>query len=113
MIDSHCHLADTKFDADLGAVLQRAEQAGVTTLVTIADSLKEGEKCLSLAEKNEQLLCTIGVHPHNAKEWDAESSARLRSLLTSSKKVRAVGEIGLDFHYNLSPRTVQRSVFRE
>ena len=113
MIDSHCHLADNAFAEDLDEVLQRAEEHGVEAMVTIADSLKEGRKCLEIAEKYDKIFCTIGVHPHNAKQWTPESSTELRTLLGASPKVRALGEIGLDYHYDNSPRAVQQEVFRE
>ena len=82
-------------------------------MVTIADTIVESEKCIAIAEKCEQIFCAIGVHPHTSRQWNVESADRLRSLAGSSKKVRAIGEIGLDYHYDLSPRDVQQSVFRE
>jgi len=112
VIDSHCHLADKQFSKDLPAVLRRAQEAGVGRCIVIADDLDESEKCLFLAEKYEQLFCTIGVHPHAAKRWKVEDLERLRTLLASSGKVRAIGEIGLDYFYDHSPRDVQRDVFR-
>jgi len=110
VIDSHCHLADKQFSKDLPAVLRRAQEAGVGRCIVIADDLDESEKCLFLAEKYEQLFCTIGVHPHAAKRWKVEDLERLRTLLASSGKVRAIGEIG--YFYDHSPRDVQRDVFR-
>lgn len=112
MIDSHCHLADKQFTSDLVAVIRRASDAGVTTMVTIADSLKEAEQCIAIAEKNENIFCTVGVHPHEAKGWREGDEKILKTLVASSQKVKAVGEIGLDYHYDNSPRDVQRSVFR-
>lgn len=116
MIDSHCHLADPKFASDLDAVIQRAMAAGVTRMVTIADSLEESEKCLELCQRYEskpQIFCSVGVHPHKANEWLVGSRERLAELARSSTRVRAVGEMGLDYHYDFSPRDVQRAVFQE
>lgn len=113
MIDSHCHLADPQFDNDFADVLKRAKDAGVTHMVTIADSIAEGEKCLHIADKYEYIFCTIGVHPHHAKDWKKGDGDRIRELIASSKKAKAVGEIGLDYHYNHSPQGVQRAVFLE
>lgn len=113
VIDSHCHLADRQFASDLDAVIQRAVAAGVVRIVTIADSLDESEQCLALTEKYEHIFCSVGVHPHRAKEWRAERGERLVELARSSSRVRAFGETGLDYHYDFSPRDVQRSVFRE
>ncbi len=112
MIDSHCHLADKQFSSDLDAVLKRAKDAGVERCIAIADDIKESEKCLSLAEKLEQVFCTVGVHPHVSGQWSEGSSQKLISMVKSSKKTVAVGEIGLDYHYDNSPRDVQRDVFR-
>jgi TatD DNase family protein len=111
VIDSHCHLADAKFDADIEAVLTRAKAAGVTQMVTIADSMAEAEKCIRLAEKYDQLFCTVGVHPHNAKDWKAEDVKTITRWLETHSKIRAIGEIGLDYHYDFSPREQQRSAF--
>src|SRR5665213_3666364 len=113
MIDSHCHLADAQFAQDLDAVLSRANDTGVTQMVTIADSLGEAEKCIAIAQKHSHIFATVGVHPHNAKEWQKGDGERVRELVASSKKVKAIGEIGLDYHYDHSPRGVQRAVFLE
>ncbi|OGJ56102.1 hypothetical protein A2706_02150 [Candidatus Peribacteria bacterium RIFCSPHIGHO2_01_FULL_51_35] len=111
MIDSHCHLADAKFAADLPDVIARATKNGVDRMVTIADTLEEAEKCIAIAEKHPQIFATVGVHPHEAKSWKQGDDDRLRLLVQSSKKVKAVGEIGLDYHYDFSPRDTQREVF--
>lgn len=113
MIDSHCHLADKQFDADLPEVLGRAEKAGISQMISIADSLEEAEKCLEIAKKYDHIFCTAGVHPHNAKDWKKGDADRLKTLLAASKKMKAVGEIGLDYHYDFSPRDIQRGVFLE
>ncbi|MBI1934114.1 TatD family hydrolase, partial [Candidatus Peregrinibacteria bacterium] len=124
MIDSHCHLTDERFTDDLDAVLQRAAAAWTAWMVTIADSVAESKKCIATAQKYEQIFCSVGVHPHKAKEWTTTSAQSLRDHATSSQKVVAVGEIGLDYHhvkplqghvasYDFSPRDVQRRVFQE
>lgn len=113
MIDSHCHLADVAFEPDRMQVLARAKSAGVSAMVTIADTLADGEKCLALCAKYDDLYCTVGVHPHHAKDWAEGDGVTMRAMLGSSPKVKAVGEIGLDYHYDSSPRDVQKSVFRE
>jgi TatD DNase family protein len=113
MIDSHCHLADKQFDSDLEEVIARAKEAGVTRMVTIADSLPEAEKCVELAEKYPELYCSVGVHPHHAKDWKRGDGQVLKDRVSGSKRVRAIGEIGLDYHYDHSPRSVQRGVFLE
>jgi TatD DNase family protein len=112
MIDSHCHLADKAFDPDRHDVIVRAIQAKIQMMVCIADSLSEAKKCIELSRLYDALYATVGVHPHNAKEWTHESEETLQSLIASSDKVRAVGEIGLDYHYDFSPQETQREVFR-
>jgi TatD DNase family protein len=113
MIDSHCHLADRKFEADLPEVIERAVKAGVLRMITIADSLEESEKCVVIAEKYPEIFATAGVHPHHAKRWTDRSGKQLGHLLLKAVKVRALGEIGLDYHYDFSPRDTQRKVFEE
>ncbi|OGJ56797.1 hypothetical protein A2635_04375 [Candidatus Peribacteria bacterium RIFCSPHIGHO2_01_FULL_51_9] len=113
MIDSHCHLADTKFESDLGEVLARAEEVGVEKMMAIADTLEEAERCIAISEKYPQVFCTVGVHPHEAKRWGVGSWESMWELVRSSKRVKAIGEIGLDYHYDHSPRPVQQEVFRE
>ncbi|HLD71253.1 MAG TPA: TatD family hydrolase [Candidatus Peribacteraceae bacterium] len=111
MIDSHCHLADKKFEADLPDVLLRAKEAGVETMISIADTLDEAERCIEIAEKYPNVYATVGVHPHNAKDWIGKDHERMMALAKSSPKVRAIGEIGLDYHYDFSPRDIQQEVF--
>ncbi|HAI98360.1 TPA: hypothetical protein DCL30_02330 [Candidatus Peribacteria bacterium] len=111
MIDSHCHLTDRKFAGDVSAVLERAKHAGVECIMTIADSLEESAQCIALAQKHAEIFCAVGVHPHHAKEWKNGDEERLGILVQSSPKVKAIGEIGLDYHYDFSPRDVQRKVF--
>lgn len=111
MIDSHCHLADKAFDPDRMQAIARAKNAGVSAMVTIGDTIQESEKCLQLAEKYDDLYFTAGVHPHHAKDWSDSDADRLRALL-AHPKAKAVGEIGLDYHYDFSPHEVQKTVFR-
>ncbi len=113
MIDTHCHLADIKFEKDLPAVIARAKEAGVERMITIADSMDEAEACIAIADTFADVFCTVGVHPHNAKDWKPGDAERLKEMVMQSKKVRAIGEIGLDYHYNHSPKSVQRGVFLE
>jgi len=115
MIDSHCHLADPQFSSDLEEVIARANAVGIDRMVTIADSLDEGDLCLAIAEKYDQVFCTIGVHPHNARGWvvgGRGSGEHLKKLLNNPKAV-AVGEIGLDYHYMNSPKEDQILAFRD
>ncbi len=110
LIDTHCHLADPAYQPDRAAVLERAWAAGVSHVVVIGESLARAEQALELAAAEPRLAPTAGIHPHDAGGWDAASESRLRSLLRNPRVV-AVGETGLDYHYDYSPRTVQRLAF--
>lgn len=111
-IDSHCHLDDARFADDLEAVLDRAAAAGVTRILSIGtgDGPPEIDRAVRVAEKYEQVYASVGVHPHDAAKVTPQTLDDLRAL-ASHQKVVAYGEIGLDYHYDFSPREVQREVF--
>ena len=111
LVDTHAHLDFEKFDRDRPAVLARAREAGVVAIVTIGVDLPSSQEAVALAEAHEAVYATVGMHPHDAKALDGEVLARLRDL-GGHEKVVAVGEIGLDFYRDLSPRDVQRRAFR-
>lgn len=111
MIDSHCHLAAKEFASGVDDVIARAVERGVNRMIVIGDTLEESERCVLLAQEHAELFCTVGVHPHAAKEWKPGDAERLRSMASASPRVRAIGEIGLDYHYDFSPREVQGAVF--
>ena len=102
LVDSHCHLNDPKFDEDRDAVIERALAAGVETMMVI--------DAPEFAAGYPFLYATIGVHPHEAAKATEETFARMRDL-AAHPKVLAIGEIGLDYHYDFSPRDVQHRVF--
>src|SRR5579863_10267142 len=111
-VDSHCHLDDKRFADDLDAVLDRATAAGVTRILTIGtgDGPPEIDRAVRLAERYPQVYASVGVHPHDASKVTPETYDDLRALSTHSKVI-AFGEIGLDYHYDFSPREIQREVF--
>ncbi len=109
LVDSHCHLDDEKFDSDREQVMERARAAGVEMMMAIGTG-SELDVAIRQAERYPFVYATIGVHPHDASKATAETFAQLRDL-ASHPKVLAVGEIGLDYHYDFSPRDVQQSVF--
>jgi TatD DNase family protein len=113
LVDSHVHLDDSKFDPDREAVIERALAAGVERMMAIGTGTgpPDLETAIRLAERYPFIVATIGVHPHDASKATPETFARLRDL-AAHPKVAAIGEIGLDYHYDFSPRDVQRSVFR-
>jgi TatD DNase family protein len=108
LIDSHCHLDSKDFDADRDEVIQRALDAGVERMVAIGTG--DLEVGIRLAEKYPCFCATVGVHPHDASKATEEDFRRLDELLAHPKVV-AVGEIGLDYHYDFAPRDVQKAVF--
>jgi TatD DNase family protein len=114
LVDSHCHLDDARFAGDLDAVLERAAAAGVERFLTIGtgDGPPEVDRAVRIAERFSQVYASVGVHPHDASKVTPQTYNDLRSL-ASHPKVLAFGEIGLDYHYDFSPREVQREVFIE
>jgi TatD DNase family protein len=110
LVDAHCHLGDPAFDGDRPAVLARAAVAGVGHVVVIGESLAGSARAALLAREHAGLSATAGVHPHEAATWDAAATPRLRELLQASELV-AVGETGLDYHYDHAPRALQRVAF--
>lgn len=117
MIDSHCHLADPAFAGDLDQVVRRAHDAGVSDglcILAFGDAA-ESAQAARVRAAWPGVKFAIGVHPHQAHEFagrEGEVTAAVRSALSNELGVRAIGEIGLDYHYDLSPRDVQREVFR-
>ncbi|MBY0506972.1 MAG: TatD family hydrolase [Bryobacteraceae bacterium] len=112
MIDSHCHVDDSDFDADREAVIARARAAGVSRFLAIGsgDGPPDLEAGIRLAERYSDFVATVGVHPHKASVADAETFSRLPGLCQHPKVV-ALGEIGLDYHYDFAPRDTQHDVF--
>jgi len=113
-IDSHCHIDGEKFDADRDEIVQRAKDAGVAAMLNIGTgdpNTDDFRRAVAVCEKYDNVYCSVGVHPHDAKLYDDKAENHLIDLVKSSEKVIAWGEIGLDFHYDHSPRDVQREVF--
>jgi TatD DNase family protein len=108
--DSHCHLTDAAFRDDREAALLRAREAGVAGLVTIASNLDDAADALALARSHEGVWCTAGVHPHEAAGAGPDAEQRLRELAALAEVV-ALGETGLDYHYDHARRPVQRRLF--
>ncbi|HWE52434.1 MAG TPA: TatD family hydrolase [Bryobacteraceae bacterium] len=111
-VDSHCHLDDKRFAEDLNAVLDRAMAAGVTKMLSIGtgDGPPGIDCAVKIADRYEAVYASIGVHPHDAVKATPQTFDDLRAL-AQNPKVIAFGEIGLDYHYDFSPREVQREVF--
>jgi len=111
LVDSHCHLDFPDFDADRDAVLRRARDAGVGVMQTIATRLTTFDRVLEIARRHDGIFCSVGVHPHNVT---AEPPVTLDGLLARAEDpmVVGVGETGLDYHYEHSPRADQQASFR-
>jgi TatD DNase family protein len=113
-VDSHCHIDGAEYDADRDDVIGRARDAGVTTMLNVGTGDPHSgafERAVELAEKHTDIYAAVGVHPHDAKLFDGRAEQRLLNLAKQSQRVIAWGEIGLDYHYDHSPRDVQREVF--
>jgi TatD DNase family protein len=111
LFDSHCHLTDSSFDEEREAVLARAASAGVARVVTIASDVDDARKAIELVRGRSGLWCTAGVHPHEAGAAAADAIETVRALAGGHAEVVALGETGLDYHYDHSPRPVQRALF--
>lgn len=114
-VDSHAHIDGPEFDADRNDVIQRARDAGVSAILNIGTGDPHTgvlERAVELAEKHSDVYTAIGTHPHDARLFDADAEALTLKLISESSRVIAWGEIGLDFHYDNSPRDVQLKVFQ-
>ena len=111
-IDSHAHLEMTEFDRDREEVIARATAAGLTAIITVGTTISDCEKAAEIARCHPRVYAAIGIHPHEVKGIDAGTYDTLRAL-AKQEKVVAIGEIGLDFFYDHSPREVQLRCFAE
>jgi TatD DNase family protein len=114
LCDSHCHLTDAQFDTDREAVIERARAAGIARLIVIGANgdFSHNEKAIALAEEHAEVFVVVGVHPHDAKTITPETYTQIRALVHHPKVV-GLGETGLDFYYDNSPREDQRTHFRK
>lgn len=110
LVDTHCHLNMKAFAPDLKQVIQRAQAAGVAYILVPGFDMESNRQALRLAKENPMIYAAIGVHPHHAADWSPPLEKELISL-AKSPKVVAIGEIGLDFYRDLSPRDLQRKAF--
>lgn len=112
LFDTHAHYDDDQFDEDRDALLSSMPENGVSLIVNAASTLASAKKGLEIADTYSFVYAAAGVHPHDAKDMDENTLQALEKLLCHPKAV-AVGEIGLDYHYDLSPRDIQKNRFRE
>ena len=111
LVDSHCHLDFPDFDEDRDAVVARARAAGVGTIVTISTRVQRFAALKALAGRYERIYCSVGTHPHNANQ-ELDVTADDLARLTEDPLVVAIGEAGLDYHYDNAPRAAQEEGFR-
>ena len=112
LVDSHCHLDFPDFAAELDAVVARARAAGIGRMVTISTKVKKQTQLIAIAEKYPDVFCTVGTHPHHASS-EMDVGATMLVGLSKHPKVVAIGEAGLDYHYDTGPRDDQLKSFRE
>lgn len=110
LFDSHAHIDDEKFDADRDEVIARARENGVTGIINVGACMASSARSVALAEQYESIYAAVGIHPHDAKDTQEADYEQLAAW-SKQDKVVAIGEIGLDYYYDLSPRDVQRAVF--
>jgi len=114
-VDSHAHIDGPEYDPDRLEVIARARDAGVVAILTVGTGDPHGnnlDRAVELAGQHEDVYASLGVHPHDARLFDDDAEKKILRLITQSKRIIAWGEIGLDYHYDNSPREVQREVFR-
>ncbi|MEZ5360291.1 MAG: TatD family hydrolase [Candidatus Zixiibacteriota bacterium] len=110
MIDTHCHIDFKDFDHDREEVIVNATEFGVDRLINIGADIPSSRRAFKLANEYENIYCTVGVHPHDAKTLTDDFLSEMRTM-TDNKKVVGIGEIGLDYYRDLSPRDIQKKAF--
>lgn len=110
MFDSHAHLDSERFEGERDEIIARAKEAGLTLMMNPGASYESSVKAVELSEKYDMVYAAVGVHPHDADTVD-DTMLDLLGTLAKKEKVKAIGEIGLDYHYDYSPRDVQKQVF--
>src|SRR3972149_436973 len=111
LIDTHCHLEMRQFDPDREGAIRRARAAGLEAVITVGSDMEGTPLALKLADEHDFIYCSVGLHPHEAKDFN-DGAYRKLSEWASHKKVVAIGETGLDYHYMHSPKEKQKEAFR-
>ncbi|WP_312197836.1 TatD family hydrolase [Anaerospora hongkongensis] len=111
LFDSHAHIDDNRFDSDRLETIERARENGVTGIINIGADMASSARSVALAQAHEGIYAAVGIHPHDAKAAGNADYDRMAEWVEQEKKVVAIGEIGLDYYYDLSPREVQQEVF--
>ena len=112
MIDTHCHLYDKKLYNQLDKIVENAKNNNIQKMICIGDRLSTSDQSIEIAEKYNNIYASVGIHPHEAKDAPKQYLNKLKNK-ASHQKVVAIGEIGLDYHYNFSDSTIQKKIFSE
>ena len=112
MIDTHCHINDEKYKHDIDIIVQKAIDSGVKKMICVGVDLETSEKAILISNKYEQVYATVGYHPHESKDAPQRYIYELEDMAKNSKVV-AIGETGLDYYYNISPKSIQKHIFNE
>ena len=111
-IDSHAHLDDNRFDADRDLLIRDLKTNGIDIVVNIGADLESSINSVELSKRHENIYASVGIHPHSADEMNDNTLRKIREL-AQNEKVVAIGEIGLDYYYDNSPRDIQRECFKQ
>jgi TatD DNase family protein len=112
IVETHCHLGDAQFDVDRNEVINRARAAGIAQMLVIGCDTTGIQSALELAEANDDIRAVIGIHPEAAGEWSSDTELAIRDSIAKCRaNIAAVGEIGLDYHWETIPRETQKEVF--
>lgn len=111
LFDSHAHITDGRFDDDREDVIERARQSGVTGIINAGACMTSSAESIALANRYDFIYAAVGIHPHDAKTACEEDYEQLTEWVKTERKVVAIGEIGLDYYYDFSPKEVQKEVF--
>ena len=112
LFDSHCHLENGRFESDLPDVMARMKDAGVSRCILAGSDMETSEQIVKMASEYPDVYGVVGIHPHDAKTWTDDCAARLAEWV-KEERIVGIGEIGLDYYYDHSPRDVQKEVFEK
>lgn len=113
LIDTHCHLDFPEFDIDREEVMARAKEAHVEYIINVGSSLENSRAAVKLSQEFPAVFASVGIHPHDASDFNQAAFNEIKELAKNNNRVIAIGEVGLDFYRNLSPKEIQEEAFRK
>lgn len=113
LTDTHCHLEMLGNEAEVDGIIKRAKEAGIGMIVTIGTDLASSQRASNFARAYPEVFATVGIHPHDAKLATSETFDQFLDLIRQNRKIRGIGETGLDFYYDHSPREIQKKAFAD